>query len=263
MNLAEQLDQLKARGFDLDRAQIIVLIREAAVLLFAAFPDSFVLYGGANLILFHESMRTSRDLDLLTHGAALPNAGDISKVLSEGLQELGKLLGFAPLKVDVNIAKPVFLKLQIVGSDGRSLFTVDLGGLGTVLKSGIEEHHMEALALDARATVKSVSRDHLLLQKAEAFVFRSAVKARDAYDIRLLLDAGARLSGTLEAHLADALAMREVGPEQLAFRFAQLTPSFFRAQLADVLPAAEYKSLEHAGFEPLKTALEKLFQKWL
>lgn len=96
MNLAAQLEQLRARGFDEDKAQVILLIREAAILLFQAFP---------------------------------------------------------------------------------------------------EEHTMEAISLNRRATVRSVSKDHLLLQKAEAFAFRRGVKARDAYDIKLLLDTGAKLSG--------------------------------------------------------------------
>jgi hypothetical protein len=50
MNLAEQLESLKTRGFDQERAHTVVLIREAAILLFEDFPDSFLLYGGANLI---------------------------------------------------------------------------------------------------------------------------------------------------------------------------------------------------------------------
>lgn len=60
MNFA-QLELLKARGFDEDRARIVLLIREAAILLFQAFPESFVMYGGANLILFQNSLRTSRE----------------------------------------------------------------------------------------------------------------------------------------------------------------------------------------------------------
>src|SRR5579864_1065673 len=111
MNLAAQLEQLRARGFDEDRAQIVLLIREAAILLFQAFPDSFLMYGGANLILFHDSLRTSRDLDLLSQGAELPSVDEITGVLTDGLQELGKLLELAPLTVQVSIAKPVFIKL--------------------------------------------------------------------------------------------------------------------------------------------------------
>jgi hypothetical protein len=263
MSLAEELELLRARGFDEDRAQIIVLMREAAILLFQAFPDSFLLYGGANLILFHDSLRTSRDLDLLSQDAALPKAEDVTRVLSDGLQELGKLLGIAPLRVKVEIAKPAFLKLEVASKDDRSLFTVDLGGLGSVLKSGIEEHAMEAVSLNMKATIRSVSRDHLLLQKAEAFVFRPGVKARDAYDIKLLLDAGGTLSGELENHLTDALTMREIGREELIARIEQVTARLCRGQLADVLRAEEYRALERADFQPLRSAVQKLFQTWL
>jgi hypothetical protein len=101
MNLSEQLELLKQRGFDHDRAQIIILIREAAIILFQAFSDSFLMYGGANLILFHGSLRTSRDLDLLSQGTPLPKADDITKVLSEGLLPLGNLLGVAPFKLTI------------------------------------------------------------------------------------------------------------------------------------------------------------------
>jgi hypothetical protein len=106
MNLAEQLESLKARGFDQERAQTVVLIREAAILLFGAFPDSFLLYGGANLILFHNSVRTSRDLDLLSHGLPLPSAEKIADVLSVGLKELGELLSITPITVRIDIAEP-------------------------------------------------------------------------------------------------------------------------------------------------------------
>jgi nucleotidyltransferase AbiEii toxin of type IV toxin-antitoxin system len=263
MNLAAELELLKERGFDEDRAQIILLIREAAILLFEAFPESFVMYGGANLILFQGSLRTSRDLDLLSQGAALPGADELTRVLTGGLRELGELLELAPIMVQVNIAVPAFIKLEVVSKDTRTLFTVDLGGLASVPKSGIEEHNMEAISVNKRAIVRSVSKDHLLLQKAEAFAFRRGVKARDAYDIRLLLDAGAKLSGELGNHLSDALAMREIGKEELTDRIEQVTAILCRGQLADVLPIEIYKALERAEFAPLRTALRELFQEWL
>jgi hypothetical protein len=263
MNLAAQLELLKTRGFDDARAHVIVLIREAAILLFQAFPDSFLLYGGANLILFHNSLRTSADLDLLLQGAALPKADDLAKVLSEGLQELAQLLEFSPLAVKVATAESALVKLEVASKDHRSLFTVDLGGLGSVLKSGIEEHALEAVSLNAKATIKALSRDHLLLQKAEAFVFRPGVKVRDAYDIKLLLDAGGTLSGELENHLADALAIREIGQDQLVARIEQMDARLCRGQLADILPAAEYKALERLDFQPLRSALQQLFKTWL
>jgi hypothetical protein len=71
VNLSRQLELLKARGFDDDSAQIVILVREATIVLFEAFSDSFLIYGGANLILFHNSVRTSRDLDLLSQGTSL------------------------------------------------------------------------------------------------------------------------------------------------------------------------------------------------
>jgi hypothetical protein len=263
MNLAQQLQDLEIRGFAKSTAQVVVLVRESAILLFQAFPDSFLLYGGANLILFHNSLRTSRDLDLLSGGAPLPDAAELTRVLSHGLQDLGNLLGLSPLTVRAVLAQPGLVKLEVVDHENRSLFTVDLGGLGSVLTSGIEEHSLEAVSTGAKAIIRTVSRDHLLLQKAEAFLFRSAVKARDAYDIRLLLDAGAALSQHLKLNLADALTMREFGPQQIVQRIAQVRGALCRSQLVDVLPAETYKALERADFQDLRAALQKLFEQWL
>jgi hypothetical protein len=263
MNLGEQLELLKQRGFDQDRAQVIVLIREAAIILFRAFPDLFLMYGGANLILFHGSLRTSLDLDLLSQGAPLPKAEVLANVLSEGLFPLGNLLGVTPLKITIEKATPAFIKIEITSKDDRSLFTVDLGGLGSALGSGVDEHVLEAVSLNTIATIKSVSRDHLLLQKAEAFAFRSGVKVRDAYDIKLLIDAGALLNTQLQSHLSDALAIKEIGRNELIGRIEQVTPKLCRAHLSDILPVGQYAALERANFEPLVSALRKVFQTWL
>ena len=263
MNLSVQLELLKARGFDHDSAQIVILVREATILLFQAFSDSFLMYGGANLILFHNSLRTSRDLDLLSQGKSLPNVEDLTKVLSDGLRSLGDLLALGPLKIAVQKAAPAYIKLEVLSKDDRALFTVDLGGVALVVGSGVEEHLLEAVSSNSKAIIRSVSRDHLLLQKAEAFVFRRGIKVRDAYDIKLLLDSGAALSGELQHHLADALAMREIGPADLAARIEEVTPGLCRSQLNEVLPALEYKALEQAGFQPLHLALRKVFQNLL
>jgi Nucleotidyl transferase AbiEii toxin, Type IV TA system len=263
VNLGEQLDLLKQRGFDQDRAQVIVLIREAAIILFRAFPGFFLMYGGANLILFHGSLRTSLDLDLLSLGAPLPKADDLAKVLSEELLPLGSLLEVAPMNITIVKATAAFIKIEVTSKDDRSLFTVDLGGLGSVLGSGVEEHVLEAVSLNTNATIRSVSRDHLLLQKAEAFAFRPGVKVRDAYDIKLLMDAGALLNTQLQNHLSDALAIKEIGRNELSARIEQVTPKLCRAHLSDVLPAGQYATLERADFEPLVSALRKVFQTWL
>jgi hypothetical protein len=57
MNLAEQIEQLVGRGFSEERAETIVLMREAVIIIFDAFPETLVLVGGANLVLFQESVR--------------------------------------------------------------------------------------------------------------------------------------------------------------------------------------------------------------
>ena len=263
MNLAEQLESLKARGFDQERAQTVVLIREAAILLFQAFPDSFLLYGGANLILFHNSVRTSRDLDLLSHGVPLPSAEKIADVLSVGLEKLGELLSITPLTIRIDIDEPMFMKLSVLGPSGQSLFTVDLGGLGSVLASGIEEHALEAVSQNSKTTIKSVSRNHQLLQKAEAFVLRKAVKTRDAYDIKILLDSGATLAGELRNHLSDGLLMNELNDADIADRIERVTAKLCRAELKGVLPSEVFEPLEGTEFQPLREALKTVFEQWL
>ena len=80
MDLAQQLERLTSRGFDEEGARTVVLIREALIVLSKAFPDSFSLYGGANLILFHESVRTSRDLDLLRFGDEQPGTEEVTRI---------------------------------------------------------------------------------------------------------------------------------------------------------------------------------------
>jgi hypothetical protein len=116
------------------------------------------------LILFHNSVRISRDLDLLSHGAPLPSAEEIANALSLGLEELGALVNVNPLTIRIDKPESKFVKLSVLGTGGQSLFTVDLGGLGTVLASGIEEHALEAVSQNSATTIKSVSRDHQLLQ---------------------------------------------------------------------------------------------------
>jgi len=263
MNLAGQLERLKDKGFNEEGARTIVLIREAAILLSRAFPDSFSLYGGANLILFHDSVRTSRDLDLLPLGTKRPSLEELTKVLSVELQELAGLLGYAPLALEIIHGRTAPYRLEVLSGEGATLFTIDIGGLGKVAASGMEEHSLEAVSQSARATVRVVSKNHLLLQKAEAFVSRTRIKVRDAYDIKLLLDAGAALTGELDDGLADILAMRELDGEDIAARIEELDTKKCEAELRSVLPIQIYQPLEETGFQPLRDSLRKLFQKWL
>ncbi len=65
MTLAERLKNFQDRGFRAETAAVLVLIEEALHSLFASFRDTFVLFGGATLVLFYGSQRHSGDIDLL------------------------------------------------------------------------------------------------------------------------------------------------------------------------------------------------------
>src|ERR1700694_939187 len=112
MNLAEQLEALQGRGFSAEQARVIVLIREAATILFRQWPESFILSGGANLVLFDDSVRHSADLDLHLQGD-LPLADGVGAILGQELDPLAKLLQQSPLEVKVFRSDQDLLKIGI------------------------------------------------------------------------------------------------------------------------------------------------------
>jgi hypothetical protein len=85
MNLAAQIAGYRDRGFTGEQAEVITMMRLAAGLLFQDFPDSFLLFGGATLLLFHDSVRHSADLDLLPRADKLPSSEDLRASLTAGL----------------------------------------------------------------------------------------------------------------------------------------------------------------------------------
>src|SRR3981189_2087930 len=86
MNLQARVDKYRERDFQQADAEILVLIEESAVALFTSFPDHFILFGGATLVLFYGSLRLSRDLGLLASARPLPKAEDIQTVVSSRIQ---------------------------------------------------------------------------------------------------------------------------------------------------------------------------------
>jgi hypothetical protein len=202
MNLAEQIEQLVGRGFSEERAETIVLMREAAIIIFDAFPETLVLVGGANLVLFQEGVRHSADLDFFPVSGEMPNVAKLSEVLLDGLTPLGKLLNLHPLNLKTISSEEGQIKLMLSSNDGQALFTVDITRIGSVIESAVEEMPLEATAVNRAANIKYVSRDQLLLNKAEAFLLRRNPKTRDAYDAMDLLTKGASLTGNLKNHLA-------------------------------------------------------------
>jgi Nucleotidyl transferase AbiEii toxin, Type IV TA system len=261
MNLAEQIDHLVGRGFSEERAETIVLMREAAIIIFDAFPETLVLAGGANLVLFQGGVRHSADLDFFSISDELPEVVKLSDILLTGLAPLARLLNLHPLNLKTIRSEEGLIKLML-SSNGRALFTVDITKIGSVLKSGIEELPLEATALNREANIRFVSRDQLLLNKAEAFLLRRVLKARDAYDAMDLLAKGASLPGNLRNHLEDML-YGEFNADQIRERIGQVDAKRCRAELKDNLPDEVYQSLEKQDFQPLRAALTTLFHDWL
>jgi hypothetical protein len=262
MNLGERLAKYLERDFSLEQAQTLVLMEEAAIALFSALPEHFVLFGGATLVLFHNSPRLSKDLDLLSRVDSLPSPEELQNAFEERIQEVTGIFGIGPVTIESEQHGEQFLRLWIIGSRKQRLFTVDLTRLGASVLA--REIVKEKIVLDERtALIPTVSRNYQLLQKAESFVSRRMVKTRDAFDMRLLLAEGAVLGEALQDHLYDLVMWRELDAEQINERVEQITPKLCRAELKSVLPEQVYRSLELEEFESLRAAVRTLFAEWL
>jgi hypothetical protein len=262
MALEERVDHYVGRGFEREQAEVLVLMEESAIALFSVFPEHFVLFGGATLVLFHNSPRLSKDLDLLSRVDAMLTPDRLQQGLEERVQEVAAIFGLGPVNFESESRGGQFVRLWIVGSRQQRLFTVDLTRLGgSVLTREIVQ---ERIVGDKGTTlIPTASRAYLLLQKAESFVSRRIVKARDAFDISLLIAEGAALDQTLKAHLNDALMWREVDAAQINERIEHIAPKLCRAELEPVLPEEIYAELEREGFDSLRAAVRVLFAEWL
>jgi hypothetical protein len=256
MNLAAQIAAYKERGFDDEQAKVITMMRVAAGVLFRDFPDSFLLFGGATLVLFHDSVRHSADLDLLARAAELPTPEELRASLANGLAPAAEALNLGPLQVEVTDDK-IFVRQR----DNSLLFKVDITRLGSVLESEVEEHTVE-IDGESFATVKAASRDLLLLHKAECFMLRKAMKARDAFDIYRLRQSGVVLSQNLESHLEDTLMGDVLDATDIEERIVQVDEKRC-SELRSLLPTDIFESLAKEKFEPLRHALRDLYRRWL
>jgi len=262
MNLAFQVASYRDKGFTSEQAEVITLMRVAAGVLFQCFPESFLLFGGAALLLFHQSVRHSGDLDLLARADERPAAEAIQAALAEGLSSAAKALNFGVLQFEDASTGDLDMKLWIKASGGRRLFRVDMNRFGSVLESEIVEYAV-AVDDDHIASVKSASRDFLLLQKAECFLLRRIVKTRDAFDVRLLRDSGAVLDQNLKSGLTDTLMSWEVDSEDIVKRIEQVDARRCTAELQPVLPRSVFETLVREGFKPLRDVLYELYADWL
>lgn len=82
------------RGFSRETAAVNVLLEETLQILFSSFPDTFVFFGGASLVLFYGSPRHSGDLDLLINTETPPSADELQKVLEQPLRAAAETLAF-------------------------------------------------------------------------------------------------------------------------------------------------------------------------
>jgi len=208
MNVAERLAQYENRGFDRATASINVLLEETLQALFKKYPNTFVFFGGASLAIFYGSTRHSGDLDLLTCFGSPPGLDELRGTLQRPLTEICELLGFASPAIEPLDSSGDVKKLA-VKSGNNALFTIDLTNISTVIRTELVEFTIPS-GSGPTTKITVPSKDFQLLLKLEAFLTRRFVKARDAFDIKLLLDSGAGLHESLRDHLIDVLRARRL-----------------------------------------------------
>lgn len=261
MTFAGQIATYRERGFSREQAEVITMMHAAAGVLFRDFPDSFLLFGGAALLLFYQGVRHSADLDLLQRRGDRPTSEAVQSSIVNGLASAADALNLGPLQVDVS-KDDTEMEVLVKSRNGSVLFKVDINRFGSVLESEVEEYSVSIdEATDAQ--VKAASRDFILLQKAECFLLRRIVKVRDAFDIHQLRDGGATLSGTLKSQLADTLMAYEIEATDIAKRIAQIDEKHCVAELRSLLPSTVFNSLAQERFKPLRDTLLDLYEEWL
>ena len=260
MKTSEQTARYQERGFTRDQAEVIAMMHAAAGTLFRDFPESFLLFGGATLLMFYESVRLSADLDLLERSEERPTPNAIQASLEHGLASVAEALNVGPLHIEVS--RDGEMKVLVKSREGAVLFKVDITRFGSVLDSEIREYTV-SIDEETDVQVKAPSRDFMLLQKAECFLLRRVVKVRDAFDIRQLRSSDASLSVILKAHLADTLIASEVGAIDIGKRIDQIDEKHCTAELRPLLPTKAFENLARQNFKPLRDALLDLYRDWL
>ena len=260
MNLQARLDRYRERGFQQVEAEVLVLIEESVSALFSSFPDHFILFGGAALVLFFESPRLSRDLDLLVSQSQILKPEEIQAVVRSSIQPIAETLSLGQLEFRKDVAGPDFVK-QWVLANQKPLFSIDLTRIGgNVLETQIVR---KAIAGMPEKTVLTPSANYLLFQKCETFLARGHVKARDAFDIHLLLTRGASLDKNLKAHLEDFILMREIDRISIENRIQDIRPKLCTVELRPVLPPTIFEALAKKEFQPICHSLRIAFSPWL
>ncbi|OLD79536.1 MAG: hypothetical protein AUF67_15865 [Acidobacteria bacterium 13_1_20CM_58_21] len=88
------------------------------------------------------------------------------------------------------------------------------------------------------------------------------LKARDAFDIHLLLTRGAQLANNLQAHLEDFITMKEIERESIETRIQNIDAKLCTVELRPVLPQAVFDDLAKNEFETIRDSLRIVFSHW-
>jgi hypothetical protein len=148
-----------------------------------------------------------------------------------------------------------------VVANEKPLFSIDLTRIGgSVLESQIVKR---TIAGTSDRTVRTATANYLLLQKCEVFLGRRHVKARDAFDIHLLLGRGASLNNNLQAHLEDFVLLKELDAEFIEARIQNIDVKLCTVELRSVLPATLFDELVKKQFAPIGDLLRKVFSEWV
>ena len=139
ISIAQRLEQFQQRGFRRETAIVLVLIEEALHSLFATFPETFVLFGGATLVLFYGSQRHSGDIDLLLDCEEPPATEQIINAIQPALAEVAAILGVGQLTITSLGNRGNLSKLQVIAADQGTLFTIDISRVSAVIKSELVE----------------------------------------------------------------------------------------------------------------------------
>lgn len=260
MNLEGRVLRYAERGFQRVEAEILVLIEESAAAIFTSFPHHFILFGGAALVIFYESPRLSRDLDLLASPASLTNSEEIQAAVRSSIQPIAETLGVGQIEFRNDATGPDIAKHWVI-ANRKPLFSIDLTRIGgSVLNSQIVE---QPIASEPERNVLTPTANYLLFQKCEAFLNRRYVKVRDAFDIHFLITRGALLDKHLHAHLEDFVSMKEIDRESIDSRIENISPKLCTVELRPILPLAVFKDLAKYEFEPIRRSLRNVLSHWL
>src|SRR5580692_7309676 len=141
MEIAKLVAKYEGRGFSRERAEINALMEGAVFTIFRDFPDAFLLFGGATLVLFHESLRHSADLDLLARGASLPSREEIINSLRRDLVPVAENLQLGGIRFEAEGPDAQEGRIFVATDSGRGCF--ELTSLDSVPQSKVKLKHMQ------------------------------------------------------------------------------------------------------------------------